>query len=372
MSIAPYQICTKTVMDTSDPDIVFDNYGISNHWYTYQKKAKEHLLNENERELKLDQLINDIKKNGNNKKYDCIIGVSGGVDSTYLAFLVKDLGLNPLAVHFDNGWNSELAVKNIENTLEKLKIDLFTYVVDWHEFRDIQMSFLKASTPDLEIPTDHGIISLLYKTASKHGVKYILNGTNVQTESILPEKWGYGYYDLTYIKNIQRKFGNKKIKTLPTLSLFELFYFSKIKKIKFIPFLNYVDYVKEDAMKVIEEKLDWIYYGGKHYESIYTRFIQSYILPVKFNIDKRIAHYSNLICSNQMSRDFALEELKKDTYPADLMNNDLEYFLKKFDLSKNEFDLILNNKPKIFLDYKNNRNTLQFLKRIMYKFSINV
>ena len=372
MSIAPYQICTKTVMDTTDPDIVFDKDGISNHWYTYQKKAKEHLLNKNERELKLDQLINDIKKNGNNKKYDCIIGVSGGVDSTYLAYLVKDLGLKPLAVHFDNGWNSELAVKNIENTLEKLKIDLFTYVVDWHEFRDIQMSFLKASTPDLEIPTDHGIISVLYKTASKHGVKYILNGTNVQTESILPEKWGYGYYDLTYINNIQRKFGNKKIKSLPTLSLVKLFYFSKVKKIKFIPFLNYVDYVKEDAMKVIEEKLDWIYYGGKHYESIYTRFIQSYLLPVKFNIDKRIAHYSNLICSNQISRDFALEELKKDTYPADLMNNDLEYFLKKFDLSKNEFDLILNNKCKTFLEYKNNRNTLLLLKRIMNKFNINV
>ncbi len=372
MSNQSYRICSKTIMDTSDPDIVFDKDGISNHWHSYQTKAKKHLINKKERKYKLNSLVNEIKKKGSKKKYDCIIGVSGGVDSTYLAYIVKNLGLRPLAVHFDNGWNSELAVKNIENILEKLDIDLYTYVVDWLEFKNIQLSFLKASTPDLEIPTDHGIISLLYKTASKHGVKYILNGTNVQTESILPEKWGYGYYDLTYIKSIQRKYGNKKIKSLPTLSLIELFYFSKVKKIKFIPFLNYVDYVKEDAMKVIEEKLDWIYYGGKHYESIYTRLIQSYILPIKFNIDKRIAHYSNLICSNQISRDYALEELKKDAYPADLINNDLEYFLKKLDLSKNEFDLILNNKPKTFLDYKNNRKTFSFLKRIMNKFSINV
>ena len=356
----------------ADPNITFNEDGVCNYWFEYQEAADEKLIHGKAGEKKWEDTVANLKKAGKGKRYDCIIGVSGGVDSTYLAYLVKELGLKPLAVHFDNGWNSELAVKNIENTLEKLNIDLFTYVVDWNEFRDIQMSFLKASTPDLEIPTDHGIISVLYKTASKHGVKYILNGTNVQTESILPEKWGYGYYDLTYIKSIQRKYGNKKIKSLPTLSLLELFYFSKVKKIKFIPFLNYVDYVKEDAMKVIEEKLDWVYYGGKHYESIYTRFIQSYILPKKFNIDKRIAHYSNLICSNQISRDYALEELKKDTYPADLMNNDLEYFLKKFDLSKNEFDLILNNKCKTFLEYKNNRNTLLLLKRIMNKFNINV
>jgi N-acetyl sugar amidotransferase len=362
-----YKICTKTIMDTTDPDIQFNEYGVSNHWYRYQEMAKKYLADNNQLKRRLDILVNQIKLTGKKNQYDCIIGVSGGVDSTYVAYIVKELGLRPLAVHFDNGWNSELAVKNIEKILNTLNIDLYTYVVDWEEFKDIQMAFLKASTPDSEIPTDHAIIALLYQIAVKYKVKYILNGVNVKSESIMPIKWGYGYFDLTYIKDIHRKFGTKKLKTLPTISLLKLAYYSKIKKIQFVPILNYVSYEKEEAMKLIEDKLGWVYYGGKHYESIYTRFFQSYILPIKFNIDKRRAHLSNLICSEQITRDEAIEEIKKVTYDLLLMEEDKEYVIKKFGICNEEFEDIMNLPTKTFLDYKNNFSLLQSLKNIFKK-----
>lgn len=358
------QICTKTVMDTTDPDIIFDDKGISNHWYHYQNKSQQLISGKAERKEAFDKLISDIKRDGKGKKYDCIIGVSGGVDSTYVAYLVKEIGLRPLAVHFDNGWNSELAVKNIEKVLNKLQIDLFTYVVDWEEFKDIQIAFLKASTPDGEVPTDHAIISILYKVANKYGLKYILNGVNIESESIMPIKWGYGYYDFVYIRDVHRKYGMKNIRTYPSLNLKRLFYYSQVKKIKFISILDYIEYKKENAMKILQEELEWVYYGGKHYESIYTRFFQSYILPQKFNIDKRKAHYSNLICSEQMSRDEALIELSKPVYDSKLMQEDKEYVIKKLDLTPLLFEEIMAAEQKLFLNYKTNYKLISFLKKV--------
>lgn len=359
-----YKICSKTIMDTSDPDIHFDENGVSNHWFRHHDKEKKLLLPPAERQIALDQLVTKMRRHGKGKKYDCIIGVSGGVDSTYVAYLVKKLGLRPLAVHLDNGWNSELAVHNIEKVLNKLEIDLYTYVIDWEEFRDIQLSFLRASTPDGEIPTDHAIISLLYKTAAENGLKYILNGVNVMSESILPLKWGYGYYDLKYIRDVQKQFGTKKIKSLPTLSISRLIYYSLVKKIQFLPILNYVDYKKEETMKVLENDLGWIYYGGKHYESIYTRFFQSYILPEKFGIDKRRAHYSNLICSGQLSREEALEMIKNPACNPEMMQQDKEYVIKKLNISADEFEEIMSLPPKTFLDYKNHYAFFEQLKKI--------
>lgn len=358
------QICTKTVMDTTDPDIIFDDKGISNHWYHYQNKSQKLISGKAERKEAFDKLISDIKRDGKGKKYDCIIGVSGGVDSTYVAYLVKEIGLRPLAVHFDNGWNSELAVKNIEKVLNKLQIDLFTYVVDWEEFKDIQIAFLKASTPDGEVPTDHAIISILYKVANKYGLKYILNGVNIESESIMPIKWGYGYYDFVYIRDVHRKYGMKNIRTYPSLNLKRLFYYSQVKKIKFISILDYIEYKKENAMKILQEELEWVYYGGKHYESIYTRFFQSYILPQKFNIDKRKAHYSNLICSEQMSRDEALIELSKPVYDSKLMQEDKEYVIKKLDLTPLLFEEMMAAEQKLFLNYKTNYKLISFLKKV--------
>lgn len=358
-------------MDTTDSDIIFDENGICNHCKRAEIMLKERVFPDlAERKIQLDALVSKIKKAGKGKKYDCIIGVSGGVDSTYVAYEVLRLGLRPLAIHLDNGWNSELAVSNIEKTLNELGIDLFTYVINWEEFKDLQLSFLKASTPDSEVPTDHAIISILYKMASKYNIEYILNGVNFSTESILPLKWGYGYFDYKYIGGIQKKFGEKKIKTYPHFRLAKLFYYMKVKRIKFIPFLDFIDYKKAEAMEVIQSKLGWVYYGGKHYESIYTRFFQAYILPNKFNIDKRKGHLSSLVISNQMTRDQALEELNKPICEEGMLKDDYEYTLKKFGLTKEEFESIMQLETKTFEDYPNHFQLFEKLKKLKNRFKI--
>lgn len=351
-------------MDQTDPDIKFDENGISNHWHDYFKRLKPIHKDPKIRDTALNNLIDQIKKDGRRKEYDCIVGLSGGVDSTYVCYLAKNLGLRPLVVHFDNGWNSEAAVQNIESTIETLGLDLYTYVVDWEEFKNLQLSFLKASTPDSEIPTDHGMIALLYNLANKHNIKYILTGVNVTQESVLPLKWGYGYFDLKYITAINRLFSKNKLKTFPKLSFLKLLYFSKIKGIRFISFLDYFPYNKKETLELLVKHVNYKPYEGKHHESVYTRFFQSYILPKKFKIDKRKAHLSNLICSGQITRQEALNELKKDICSPDLIIKDKNFLLNKFELSKEEFDVILDLPPKLFSDYPNNYNFFEFLKRI--------
>lgn len=375
--IKDYRICTVTIMDNvSDPDITFDEAGICNYYYEYKNKAKQRLFNSEEDSGKFDDLINKIKRAGEGKDYDCLIGISGGVDSTYVAYKTKELGLRPLAIHFDNGWNSELAVKNIENTLKKLNIDLYTYVIDWEEFKSLQKAFLKASTPDGEIPSDHAIFSLLFKIANEYNIKYILNGNNFSTEFVLPRTWAYGHIDWKYIKNINRKFGTHKLKNYPHLTIWKYFYYAVIKRIKIISVLNYMDYDKSKAMQLLKEKLEWKYYGGKHYESVYTRFYQGYILPKKFEIDKRKAHLSSLILSGQMTRENALEELNQPIYPDGLLKEDLDFVLKKFDFSKEELNEIVALPKKTYQDYPNQsallgkfRKALNFLRGLGLMYS---
>jgi N-acetyl sugar amidotransferase len=352
-------------MDTTDPDIVFDAAGVCSHCHRYETVARQRIIPPEQRKGRLDQLVTEIKRTGQNKPYDCVIGVSGGVDSTYVAWVVKHLGLRPLAVHLDNGWNSELAVANIEKTLNRLGIDLFTHVIDWEEFRDLQISFLKASTPDGEVPTDHAIFALLYKLAAKHGLKHIITGTNVISEAILPEKWGYGYFDWSYVKDIHRRFGTARLSTYPHFSLIDLFYYVFLRRIRMVSILNFIDYNKKQAMSVLQKELGWVYYGGKHYESIYTRFYQAYLLPRKFNIDKRKAHYSNLILSGQMSRLEALEAMKEPVYPNDLLEEDREYAIKKLNLDEKSFEDIMALQKKTFLDYKNNWEVFTLAKRLV-------
>ncbi|MFZ6009546.1 MAG: N-acetyl sugar amidotransferase, partial [Bacteroidota bacterium] len=219
-----YRRCSVTVMDTvADPDISFDKAGVCNYYYDYKSGAAQRLFNADSMSGKLHDLILKIKRQGTGHEYDCLIGISGGVDSTFVAYKVKELGLRPLAVHFDNGWNSELAVKNIENTLKRLDIDLFTYVIDWEEFRSLQIAFLKASTPDGEIPSDHAIFALLFKVAAQHNIKYILNGNNFSTESVHPKTWSYGHIDWKYIRYVNKAFGTKKLKHYPHLSVWRYF-----------------------------------------------------------------------------------------------------------------------------------------------------
>lgn len=357
--------CVRCIMDQTDIDITFDDEGVCSHCRRYERVAKTRLFSPEERETKLQILINEIKSAGKGKPYDCVIGISGGVDSTYVAWLVKQHGLRPLAIHLDNGWNSELAVANIHKVLKTLNIDLYTHVIDWEEFRDLQLSFLKASTPDGEIPTDHAIFALLYEMANKYGLKHVITGTNVVTEAILPEKWGYGYFDWRYVKDVHRLFGASRLSTYPHFSLSKLAYYVFLMKIRMVSILNYVEYDKEKAMCLLQDELGWVYYGGKHYESIYTRFYQAYILPRKFSIDKRKAHYSNLICSGQLARATALEMMQEPVYPEDLLIEDRSYVIKKLQISEFEFDAIMASPILTFENYKTSHNLFEWAKRVV-------
>jgi N-acetyl sugar amidotransferase len=354
-----HQICTRCVMDTTDPDIEFDQTGVCNHCRAVEERRKQYPYNldAKAKEKELAKLVLQIKKHGKNKKYDCILGVSGGVDSTFAAYQIKKLGLNPLAIHLDNGWNTEMAVHNIEKVCKKLEIDLFTYVIDWEEFRDIQLSFLKASTPDSEIPTDFAITAISYKMAAKHRIKYIITGDNYNTESILPFAWSHGHRDWKYVKNIQRRFGSKPFKTFPRAGYFKLFYYVFVKRIKTVWLLDFIDYKKADAMKVLIDELNWQPYKGKHHESIYTKFFQAYILPEKFGFDKRKAHLSSLICAGEITREEALKELAEELYPGLQLEEDKEYAAMKLGITPGEFESIMKMPPKRFWDYPSYENS---------------
>jgi N-acetyl sugar amidotransferase len=290
---------------------------------------------------KLNDAIATIKKEGAGKKYDCILGLSGGADSTYLAWLAKQHGLNPLIVHFDYGWNSELAISNIENTIKILKFDLYTYVMDWPEFKDLLRAYFKASVLDLDVPADHMIFGALYKTANKYGIKTILSGNNVQTEHTLPRTWNYNKFDIVNLKNIHKKYGAGTLKHLPALGLWHQAWYQLVKNIRSVQLLNYIDYNKKTVKDIISKELNWRDYGGKHHESIFTRFYQGYILPAKFHIDKRKAHLSTLIFSGQITKKMALEELAQPTYDKRLQQDDKEYVAKKLGFSLEEFEAVL-------------------------------
>lgn len=360
-----YQICTRCIMDTSDPEIQFDENGVCNHCHRYDTELPKRVFRGEEAERKLNELIAGIKEKGRKHEYDCIIGVSGGVDSTYVAYLCKQLGLRPLAVHFDNGWNSELSVSNIEKTLDVLGIDLYTFVIDWEEFKDLQLSFLKASTTDGEVPTDHAINALLFREADKRGIKYIISGMNFATESMAVTSWAYGHSDWKYIRSVHNKFGTKKLSNYPHFNFFNLFWWTFVKKIKTVSILNYIEYNKEEVMKILQEKLGWIYYGGKHYESVYTRFYQGHILPTKFNVDKRRGHLSDLIRASQISREQTLQEMEKPGYDAELFSQDFHFVKKKFELEDDDFKKLMNLPVKSFKDYPNNAKLVSKIKQVV-------
>jgi len=348
-----YQQCTKTVMDNiADPNITFDENGVCNYYYDYFKEEKKHVLKGIEGKKRFEEIIQKIKKDSERKKYDCILGVSGGVDSTYLAFLAKQQNLRVLCVHFDNGWNSELAVKNIENIVTKLNFDLETYVINWNEFKDIQRAYFKANVIDIEAITDHAIFGTIHKIAAKYDIKYILSGNNVVTESLLPKTWIFNKADHINIKDIHKKYGTIPLKTFPFFGLKEKHYYKKIKGIQTVDLLNYIKYNKKEVKNKIIKELNWVDYGGKHYESVFTRFYQGYILPNKFGIDKRKAHLSNLICSGQISKEEALKELESPMYEKELCKEDKEFVLKKLDFTETEFENYIKAPRKKHFDFK--------------------
>jgi len=355
-------------MDTSDSGISFNNEGFCNHCEDFLVESKIIRPQGDERERQLKTLIKNIKKEGKNRKYDCLIGVSGGTDSSYVAYIVKELGLRPLAVHLDNGWNSEESVKNIRNLCTKLQIDYESFVLDWDEFKDIQLSVLKSSIVEVEIPTDVAIVSILHKVAARNKIKYIIGGGNYATEGILPDLWFYNPKDLKLLKNIQREFGSKKMKTFPTFDWKAEIYYKFFKKIKMVYILNLLPYNKEKALEVLKDKVGYFEYGGKHHESVYTRFVQSYFQPVKFNLDYRRATFSSQICSGSMTREEAIQSLKKPPYELDQVKRDKEYVSKKFGISLDEFENILNAEPKSYKDYPNDEKWLTFIYNLYKKY----
>ena len=335
-----YIKCSKSILDNiSDPDIIYDENGISNYYFEFEKFINK-LPDEETRNNQFKKYINKIKQSGKGKKYDCVLGLSGGLDSSYLALLAKDNGLNPLVVHFDYGWNTDIAIRNIELITKKLGFDLYTYVIDWEMIKDLQRSYYLASVVDLDVPADHTIFGAIFKIAAKMNIKYILSGSNFQSELIMPKSWNYLKTDLTNIKNIQKKFGRKKLSNIPTNGIFQQLYY-KFIGIESVPLLYFTDYVKNDVTNRLEKELGWQDYGGKHFENIFTRFYQGYVLPYKFGIDKRKAHLSNLIFSNQITLEEAQFHFDNNKYNLSMMQSDMEFVAKKLDFSLDEFKVIL-------------------------------
>ncbi|HXB39764.1 MAG TPA: N-acetyl sugar amidotransferase [Bacteroidia bacterium] len=371
MNVSLYKQCTNCVLDTNDdPNITFDEKGICKYCTEYKFKAG--LVNDPERGKKLEKIISAIKETGKGKKYDCLVGVSGGVDSTYVALLAKKYGLRPLIVHFDNGWNSELAVKNIENIIQKLGFDLYTYVINWEEFRDMQRAYFKADVVDIEALTDHAIYAVKHKLAKKHGIKYLISGSNVVTEGVLPPHWVHRKLDWLNIKSIHKKFGEVKLKTYPKFTFLNSFYFKWFYKAQVFTILDYVEYDKEKAKQTIITELEWKDYGGKHHESLFTKFYQAHILPEKFHIDKRRAHYSTLICSGQIKKQQALKELEKPIYDPIKLKEDKEFVLKKLGFSNEWFDAYLKRSPVSHFSYPTYTNKQWVWERKFYQLALPV
>jgi len=366
-----YQICTRCVMDTTDPDIKFNEDGVCNHCRNYDLRAAKDIFQGEEGKEKLLKLVQRIKKDGRGKQYDCVIGLSGGVDSSLVAYYVKQLGLRPLAITLDNGWNSETSESNIDNIVKKLGFDLYKYVIDWEEFRDLQVSFFKSGICNLEIPTDHAISAIMVNTATKKGIKYFITGYNLATEGILPDSWGYDSFDLKLIHAIHRKFGKVPLSSFPQLGLLPRLYYVYMQRLREVPLLDYVDYNRSEAELLLKKEIGWRDYGGKHGESIFTRFYQGFIATHKFGYDKRRAHLSSMICSGQMTRIEALEIVMKDPYPSsELLHEDKEYVIKKLGFSEEEFDQLMAAPVKTYREYPNDdalRQTLRMVRSLLLK-----
>lgn len=340
------KICTRCVSDTTMSEIEFDENGICNFCKLHDRFVELHPLGE-KGEKQIENLINKIKNDGKNKPYDCIVGLSGGTDSTYLLYWAVQKGLRPLAVSFDNGWNTDIAVRNIRNATDTLGVELHTIIADWEEMKDLQRTFLKASVSDADAPTDYAIYSVLYTEAIKAGVKYSLNGHSFRAEGSVPKSWSY--FDGRYIKSVLKRYGTlKRIKSFPLMSLTQFVYYSTVKKIRDVRIFDYIGYDKKEAKKIIKRELKWEDYGGHHHENIFTRFFQSYYLPVKFGIDKRKVEYSALIRSGQMSRQVALKDLTH-TYP--FKQEDINFVIKKLGFTEKEWKEIMGAPRKTFKDF---------------------
>lgn len=322
-----YKICTNCVMDTSDSAITFDHNGICDHCQTFYNHTIPNWYSGEKGQAKLDAMVDKIKSAGKNWDYDCIIGMSGGIDSSYLTYIATEkLGLRPLIFHVDAGWNSQVAVNNIEKVVDGLGLDLFTEVIDWQEMRDLQLAFFKSGVPHIDTPQDHAFFAMMYKFAVKYNVKYILTGANLSTECVRnPLDWMYYQSDSWQLRDIHAKYGNRPLKTFPVTSiLWHKVWLPYFRSIKVLRPLNYVDYIKDEARALLISRFGWQPYPQKHFESRFTKFYESYWLPERFGYDVRRVQFSSLILTSQMTREDALEALKQKPYDVRTIKNEID------------------------------------------------
>lgn len=360
-----YQMCTRCVMDTTDSEISFDENGVCNHCREFDEITSKNWFPNAEGTKKLDTIYEKMKKENANKDYDCILGLSGGVDSSYLALKLYEAGIRPLVVHVDGGWNSELAVQNIENLINYCGWHLHTIVINWEEMKDLQLAYLKSGIANQDVPQDHAFFASLYHFATKYGVNYVISGGNIATESISPNSWHWSAMDADNLHAIHNKFGMRKLKDYKTIGFYELyFYYPFIKKMKTIRPLNFMPYIKSDALEELKEKVGYKEYARKHGESVFTKFFQNYWLPMKFGYDKRKIHLSSLIVAGQMTRKEALKELDKPLYDEKELKEDKEYIAKKLGVSNEEFEQILQMPSHKYSDFSNMAEKYNRMKKV--------
>ncbi len=364
-----YQICTKCIMDTSDPTIVFDDNGASDYYHNFQKTILPNWHTNELGEQELMRIAKKIKKEGKGKDFDCIIGMSGGLDSSYATYIAKEkMGLRPLVFHVDAGWNNQQAVGNIEKIVDGLELDLYTEVINWEEMKDLQVAFLKSQIADQDLPQDYAFFSALYKFAKKHKIKYIMTGSNYSTECCRePEEWGgYAGIDKTLVNDIHKRFGQRPLKTFPIIDVlvYKIYYKYVLGMQVFKP-LNLVPYIKKDVEELLEKRFGWEKFQHKHHESRFTRFYEDYWLPRKFGYDKRRAHFSSLILTGQITREEALKRISRPELDEQILKQEFEYVANKLDLTLDELQTIFEGENKTYKDYKNKKFIISLGAKVM-------
>lgn len=370
-----YRICTNCVMDTTDSMIVFDENGVCDHCSTFYAKIQPNWNTNGNGQKQLQQLVGKIKQAGKGRDFDCIIGMSGGIDSSYLTYNAKEkMELRPLVFHVDAGWNSQEAVNNIEKLVDKLGLDLYTEVIDWEEMRDLQLAFFKSGVPHIDTPQDHAFFAMMYKFAEQYNVKYILTGANLSTECIRnPIEWMYYQSDSIQLKDIHRKFGTRPLVNFPVTSiLHHKIYLPYIKGIRVVRPLNCMPYIKQDAIKLLMDKFGWQPYPQKHFESRFTRFYEGYWLPKKFGYDTRKVQFSSLILTGQMTREKALEKLQDPPYDESTINHDFEYVATKLGITTGELQSYMDAPNKTYRDYRSQENLYSAGAKVMKSLGLEI
>lgn len=368
MNNREYQVCTNCVMDTTDSKIVFDESGVCDHCNTFHKDILPNWHTDERGDKALKEIIAKIKKEGKGKDFDCLMGMSGGIDSSYLLYAMKEkYGLRPLVFHVDAGWNSQIAVNNIERLVDGLGLDLYTEVINWEEIKDLQLAFFKSGVPHVDTPQDHAFFATMYKFASKHRIKYILTGGNYSTECVRnPLEWMYYQSDSIQLRDIYKKYGTGKLKDYPVTNiLWHKVYLPYFKGIKLIRPLDYIPYKKDEAMQFLVDTYGYQKYPQKHFESRFTRFYEAYWLPKKFGFDTRKVQYSSLILTDQMTREEALEELKKPAYDPETIKQDFEFIANKLGISVEELQGYMDAPNKTYKDYKSQESIYNIGAKVM-------